>query len=167
MYKRMSDTKNIFISHVHEDEALLRSLKQLISRAGMQVRDGSVTSEKPNNATSEAYIRCEILRPRIQWASVLIVLINHDTADSDWVNWEITEAVEQGKPVVGVYAQGATEADLPEALRLCGDAAIVAWRGDQIVAAIRGELHGGEAWEDPRSGEPREPEWLLKRHTCK
>ncbi|GAJ07067.1 unnamed protein product, partial [marine sediment metagenome] len=46
----MADTKNIFISHVHEDDALLPDLKQLIAQAGMDVRDGSITSDKPNDA---------------------------------------------------------------------------------------------------------------------
>ena len=38
----MSDKKNIFISHVHEDDAFLPKLKDLISNAGMEVRDGSI-----------------------------------------------------------------------------------------------------------------------------
>src|SRR4051812_40197936 len=98
----MPDKKNIFISHVHEDDELLPKLKNLISRSGMDVRDGSINSEKPNAAENEEYIKREILAPRIQWASTLVVLITHDTAQSDWVNWEIKYAVEQGKNVVGV-----------------------------------------------------------------
>lgn len=68
----MADTKNIFISHVHEDDALLPKLKNLISKAGMDVRDGSINSDKPNNATNEDYIMREIIAPRIQWASTLV-----------------------------------------------------------------------------------------------
>src|SRR5438132_11536692 len=98
----MPDTKNIFISHVHEDDAALPALKDLIARAGKEVRDGSINSDKPNQAQSEEYIKREILAPRIQWASTLVVLISHDTAQSWWVNWEIKYAVELGKSVVGV-----------------------------------------------------------------
>lgn len=78
----MVDTKNIFISHVHEDDELLPDLKDLIARAGMDVRDGSINSDKPNNAENEEYIKREYLKPRIDWASTLVVLITHDTADS-------------------------------------------------------------------------------------
>lgn len=159
----MADKKNVFISHVHEDDALLPKLKDLISRAGMEVRDGSIHSEKPNQATSEDYIKQGILAPRIQWASTLVVLINHDTAESQWVNWEIEHAVAQGKTVVGVYAQGATAADIPEALAKCGDAAIVGWQGDRVVDAINGKI---QAWDDPATGEPRDRQWVLKRHNC-
>ena len=107
IWDEMSDTKNIFISHVHKDDDLLPKLRELISRSGMEVRDGSVNSDKPNEARSEDYIKHEILAPRINWASTLVVLITHDTAQSDWVNWEIKYAIEQGKNVIGVFAQGA------------------------------------------------------------
>lgn len=159
----MPDQRNVFISHVHEDDDLLPALKDLISRSGMEVRDGSITSDKPNDAQNEDYIKREILAPRIEWASALVVLITHDTADSWWVNWEIQHAVEQGKTVVGVFAQGATNADLPEELNKCGDAAIVGWQGDRVVDAINGEL---SEWDDPQAEGPRQPDWPLKRYTC-
>jgi len=159
----MADTKNIFISHVHEDDALLPELKDLIGRAGMEVRDGSVNSDKPNDAQSEEYIKRDILAPRIGWASTLVVLITQDTAQSWWVNWEIKYAIEQGKDVIGVFAQGATDADIPEELQKCGDAAIVGWQGDRVVDAINGRIRD---FDDPQTGRPRSPEWRVKRYSC-
>lgn len=161
----MASRKNIFISHVHEDDELLPKLKDLLQRAGMEVRDGSINSDKPNNATNEEYIMRGIIAPRIEWASTLVVLINHDTHESDWVNKEIDYAVRHDKHIVGVFAQGATDADLPEALRRYGDAAIVGWQGDRVVAAINGEI---SAWDRPNgpSVEPRPPEWPVARYRC-
>lgn len=160
----MADKKNVFISHVHEDDALLPGLKDLMSRAGMDVRDGSINSDKPNEAQNEDYIKNSILAPRIQWASTLVVLITHDTASSWWVNWEIKYAVEQGKNVVGVYAQGATDADIPEELERCGDAAIVGWQGQRVVDAINSPVR---EWDKPGgSGEARSPEWTVTRYSC-
>jgi len=159
----MSDKKNIFISHVHEDDALLPKLKDLISKAGMDVRDGSINSDKPNAASNEDYIRREILAPRIQWASTLVVFITHDTAQSDWVNWEIKYAIEKGKNVVGVYAQGATDADIPEELGKHA-AAIVGWQSDRVVDAINGTITG---WDDPATGSPRTSgDWTVTRYSC-
>lgn len=159
----MVDTKNVFISHVHEDDELLPDLKQLVARAGMEVRDGSISSDKPNDAENEQYIKREILTPRIDWASTLVVLITHDTAESWWVNWEIKRAIQLGKRVIGVFAQGATDADIPEELGKCGDAAIVGWQGERVVDAINGDIGG---WDDPQSGEPRDPEWRIQRYKC-
>lgn len=159
----MVDIKNVFISHVHEDDALVPNLKQLIERAGMVVRNGSVTSDRPNDAQNVEYIKREILKPRIEWASTLVVLITHDTADSWWVNWEIQYAVQLGKRVVGVFAQGATDADIPEELGKCGDAAIVGWQGNRVIDAINGDI---AEWDDPQSGKPRDPEWRIQRYKC-
>jgi len=159
----MADIKNVFISHVHEDDALLPDLKQLIARAGMEVRDGSISSDKPNDAENEQYIKREILAPRIEWASTLLVLITHDTAESWWVDWEIKHAVQLGKRVIGVFAQGATDADIPEELGKCGDAAIVGWQGNRVIDAINENI---SEWDDPQSGEPRSPEWPIRRYTC-
>lgn len=159
----MTDKKNVFISHVHEDDSLLPKLKDLITRAGLEVRDGSISSEKPNDAQSENYIKSEILAPRIQWASTLVVLITHDTAQSWWVNWEIKYAAAKDKNVVGVFAQGATDADIPDELLKCGDAAIVGWQGQRVIDAIEGKI---QEWDNPQTGEPRGPEWKLKRYSC-
>lgn len=160
----MGDKKNIFISHVHEDDALLPKLKDLISKAGMEVRDGSINSDKPNNANSPDYIKEAYLKPHIDWASTLVVLITHDTAQSDWVNWEIKYAIEQGKNVVGVFAQGATDADIPEALRTHGDAAVVGWQSERVVDAINGKISG---FDDPATGSPRSaPDYTVKRFNC-
>ncbi len=160
----MTDIRNVFISHIHEDDALLANLRNLISRAGMEVRDASITDEKPNDAKNEQYIKYQVLAPKIDWAGTLVVLISHNTAYSDYVNWEIKYAVEHGKRVVGVFAQGATDADIPEELGKIGDAAIVGWQKERVVDAINGDIAD---WDNPRTGEPRNPEWRIRRYTCK
>lgn len=159
----MAQTKNVFISHIHEDDELLPNLKAMIARAGMEVRDGSITSDKPNEAHNEDYIKREILTPRIEWASTLLVLINHGTADHWWVDWEIKRAVELGKNVVGVYAQGATDADIPAELQRCGDAAIVGWQGERVVNAINGDIR---EWDKPDATGAREPVWVVQGGGC-
>lgn len=159
----MQEKKNVFISHVHEDDELLPKLKELVANAGMEVRDGSITSDKSNEAQDEDYIKREILAPRIQWASTLVVLITPDTADSWWVNWEIDYAAQLGKKIVGVFAHGAADADIPEALERCGDAVIVGWQGERVVDAINEEIRD---WDRPDSGEPRSSEWPIQRYSC-
>lgn len=159
----MADIKNIFISHVHEDDELLPKLKDLVECAGMVVRDGSVTSDKPNDAENEEYIKREILDPRIRWASTLVVFITKGTSESKWVDWEIEHAVELGKRVVGVFARGVTDADIPEELQKCGDAAIVGWQGQRVVDAINGQI---QDWDDPQTGHQRSPVYKIKRHDC-
>lgn len=153
-------TKNIFISHIHEDDARLPALKELLAKNGCEARDGSINSSNPNNATDENYIKYEILAPQIQWASVLVVLITPDTKDSTYVNWEIEYARRLDKRIVGVWDFGESGCEVPAALDDYADA-IVSWRGDQVVDAITGKLSGAFN----RDGSPR-GERIIPRHNC-
>ena len=98
--------RNVFISHIHEDDTGLEDLKQLLESHGMKVRDYSITSDKENNAKSSEYIKYSILAPRIDACTALVVYISEETRQSEWVNWEIKYAYQQGKTVVGVWEHG-------------------------------------------------------------
>ena len=106
-------TKNVFISHVHEDDAGLGNIKDLLSKNGMTIRDSSINSSNPNNAKSPDYIKSSILAPQIQWAGTLVVYVSPQTKNSEWVNWEIEYAHKLGKRIVGVWEHGAKDCDLP------------------------------------------------------
>lgn len=142
------EIKNVFISHIHEDDAGLKDLKDLVGKRGLQVRDYSITSDKPNRAKDPEYIKSEILAPKIEWASTLVVYVSPRTKDSEWVNWEIEYANKIGKRIVGVWERGANECDVPEALDRYHDA-MVGWHGESIIDAIVGDSNaaygaGGE-----------------------
>ena len=94
-----------------------------------------VSHHNPNDAKNPDYIKNQILAPQIQWASILLVYITPKTKESEWVNWEIEQANKQGKRIVGVYVQGAKEADKPPALEKYASA-IVGWNSDSIIAAM-------------------------------
>ena len=133
-----NNIKDVFISHIHEDDDGLKDLKNLISKHGIDIRDSSITSEKPNSAKNPDYIKQDILSPQIQWCGTLVVYVSAGTKDSDWVNWEIEYANKLGKRIVGVWAQGQNQCDLPESLEKYGDA-VVGWNGENIVDAIIGK----------------------------
>lgn len=163
----MPETKNIFIAHVHADDALVGNLKGIIEGAGMRVRDSSITSDRPNNANNPDYIKSAYLRPSIDWASTVLVIISHDTAQSDWVNWEIGYAAQQGKTIVGVFAQGAKDADIPDELRRIGDAVVVGWNGRRVVDAINGKIRTFDnPTQESSEPTPAKPLWSVRRHNC-
>ncbi len=145
-------TKNVFISHVHEDDAGLGELKSLLDKNGMAIRDYSISSDNPNNAHSEDYIKSEILAPRIQQCGTMVVYISPQTKESDYVNWEIEYAQKEGKRIVGVWAHGEKGCEIPEALGDYADA-VVGWNGNNIIDAINGKFTG---WEQP-DGSPCAP----------
>jgi len=81
---------------------------------------------------------------KISWAGTIVVLIGKETHSRPWVDWEIAEANRQGKRIVGVWAHGAQESDLPENLRRYADA-VVGWQSDRVLDAIDGKINN---WSD-------------------
>ncbi len=155
----MSDQHNIFISHRHEDDALVGVLKRMLSRTGVEIRDSSITSETPNNAKSPDYIR-QILADQIRWAGKIIVIISPDTKNHEWVDWEIEYAKTfPDKRIVGVWAPGTTQDDLPEPLKDYANA-IVNWDAEAIIDALEGK----DTWTEP-NGAPA-PVQSIPRAAC-
>ena len=155
------EMRNVFISHIHEDDEGLPRLKNLVARHGMNCRDGSITTGKFNGASNEEYIKYGILKPRIEWASVLVVYISHETKNSDWVNWEIECAHREGKRIVGVWEWGAKDCELPEALERYRDA-VVGWNGESIIDAINGDSDDSLTQDGHAAGYRSIP-----RHSCR
>lgn len=157
----VAEIKNIFISHVHEDDSMLPEFKELLARNGYQIRDASIDSSKPNDAQDPEYIKSQILAPRIQWASTVVVLISPETHTSEYVNWEIEYAVKQGKKVIGVFVRGGMDSDIPDALETYGDGDACGWNAQSVIDAIEANP---KEWVDDK-GEVR-PERPLERYKC-
>ena len=151
---------NIFISHIHEDDAGLAKLKKLIASKGLTVRDGSINKARPNSAKNADYILNKIIIPRIKWCSVMVVYITPETKKSGWVNKEIMRAERLGKRIVGVWAHGHSGCEPPANLQKLADA-MVGWDGDRVVDALTGAFNDRE---DP-DGNVCEP-IAFKRYTC-
>ena len=156
-----NDIRNIFISHIHEDDEGLGKLKDLIRSNGMSPRDYSINKDNPNNAHDENYIKSQILAPRIRQSSALVVYISPDTKRSPWVDWEIEYAEKKDKRIVGVWAYGEGRCDVPYALEKYADA-VVGWRGNRIIDAIEGRIND---WQGP-DGTERPPQ-TTPRVTCR
>lgn len=157
----MVEIKNVFVSHIHEDDEGLGKLKALLRKNGMEVRDYSISSDNPNNAHSEDYIKSKILAPKIEQSGVMVVYVSPDTKESDYVNWEIEYAHKCGKRIVGVWADGDKGCEVPKALDDLADA-IVGWTGNSIIDAINEKIDG---WQNPDGSPSSERD--IKRYSCK
>lgn len=156
----MAETHNAFMPHRHEDDALVTQLKQQLQDRGVSVRDASITSDKPNNAKNEDYIKSQILAPGIRNAGKIIVIITPDTKNHEWVNWEVAYAARfPDKKIIGVWAPGAENCPIPEELEKHGHD-VVTWDIDKIIDSMNGQTH----WETPE-GQPR-PAPAMVRAPC-
>ena len=153
----MNKSKNVFISHYGKDDQHIGKLRVLLEKKGYTLRNSSVDSSKPNRAKNPEYIR-RLLRLRIHWAGTFICLIGSKTATRDWVDWEIRQAAQKGKRIIGVFAHGAKNSDIPEALDELGDG-LTGWNSDKIIDALEGKDIG---WCTPE-GNPRIPIRTLER----
>jgi hypothetical protein len=151
---------NIFVSHIHEDDEHIESMKSLLRERGFDVRDSSIDSSNPNQAKDPDYIKSDILAPAIDWASTIVVLISPKTRNSEWVDWEIEYAQQHDKRIVGVWTHGAAECDIPDALEAYADA-VVGWQVDRIQDAICGDIND---WE--QSDGSKRPVRDIARHGC-
>ena len=157
----MSDEiRNVFISHIHEDDAGLGKTKDLLSKQGYALRDGSISADKPNDASNADYIKSEILAPKIRWAGTMLVYVTPDTCNSAWVEWEIEYAHKIGKRIVGVWGQGDAECEVPDALDKYADA-VVGWDSGRIIDAIEGKIND---WTT-QGGQPGS-ERPIARYSC-
>ena len=163
-----SDNKRLhaFISHYHKDDTDVDKLTSLLKNNGYDVRNSSIRANPDNQErlrkglVKEETIR-RLLRMKISWASEVIVLIGKDTHTRRWVNWEIEQAKKQGKHIVGVFVQGGTDADVPEALKKYG-CERVAWNAESIIAA----LEGTDAPFQDADGSPSPIPAYTARSTC-
>ena len=87
----------------------------------------------PIDSERGAYLR-QVLRQKINRASVLVCLIGNATAWSDWVDWEIRTALDLRKGVCGVRLKD-SRGRTPPALTDAG-APVARWNTREIVAGI-------------------------------
>jgi hypothetical protein len=142
----MGKEKNVFISHYNQDDEHIQNLKDLLAKRGYTIKNSSIDSTKPNRVINEEAIK-RLLRLRINWAGTFICLIGKDTHTRPWVNWEIEQAKEKGKFILGVKIFGEGDATLPENFEKYGDC-LTGWNSDKIIGALEGEDIG---WSDPSS----------------
>jgi len=138
-----SETKNVFISHHHQDDAHVDKLTALLAKNGCAIRNSSVRAKPANQERldkgliKDAVIR-RLLRMKISWAGSVVVLVGKETHTRPWVDWEIREANRQGKNIVGVYEYGLKErVELPAALEKYATAQ-VGWDSASVIDAING-----------------------------
>lgn len=137
-----NNRRHIFISHHHADDAEVSNLTTLLTKNGHDIRNSSIRAKPANQRrldqglVKEETIR-RLLRMKISWAGTVVVLIGNETHTRPWVNWEVEQANKQNKRIVGVYAQGGKDAEIPTALEKYASS-IVGWNTDSIMAAIDG-----------------------------
>lgn len=112
-------TRNVFISFNTDDEWAVNLLRSQAKddRFDVEFRDYSIKDPFDHAWKTQA-------KDVIDKTSVTIVMIGQDTASRDAVDWEIRQAHEQGKKVIGVRIHKDKDHQVPKAMIEHGDTVI-------------------------------------------
>ncbi len=123
--------RRIFISFDHDDTP------QVLGFMGL----GSIIDnfdfydhklDRRINSSDTVYVRRVIREQYIRPASVTVVLIGNNTANSRWVPWEIEESRQQGKGILGIHLKDST-GSIPPGIP---PNAVGSWQPDKFASWI-------------------------------
>lgn len=135
------EKRNIFISHYFKDDDKVQDIKRRLIERNYDVRNFSVDSTKHKDGrTPSKEVIQRYLKMRIKASSTFVCLIGSDTHTRPWVDFEIQEAINQGKKIIGVYTHGNKDkVEIPEPLKKYG-ASIIGWNSiDKLGDIIAGK----------------------------
>ncbi|RYF11363.1 MAG: TIR domain-containing protein [Flavobacteriales bacterium] len=137
----MEKKHNVFISHYFKDDDKVQDIKRRLIERNYDVRNFSVDSTKHKDGrTPVPEVIQRYLKMRIKASSTFVCLIGPDTHTRPWVNFEIQEAIDQGKKVIGVFTHGNKDkAEIPTPLKVNG-ASVIGWNSiDKLGDIIEGK----------------------------
>jgi hypothetical protein len=125
--------RRVFLSFHAEDKLQVRGFRLMSKNPKVDIDLYDQSLQTPINSDNSSYIK-QVIRKQIRHASVLVCLIGNGTAWRDWVDWELSVAVELGKGVCGVRLPG-SHGRTPPLLKDI-DAPIATWGVPNIIAVI-------------------------------
>jgi len=106
---------NVFMSHIHEEEAVAQFLKSRIEETFLGQVDIFVASDAKSIEPGHDWF--EKIMEGIRAAKVLLILTSGESAPRPWINFEAGAGWMGGKRVIPLCHRGMVPPALPEALR--------------------------------------------------
>lgn len=129
----MAKTYNIFISHSWSHLDDLKRLRNLLNAKGyFNVEFMEVAPMYPIHSENTYYIRHR-LSERIKSSDVVLGIAGIYASYSEWMEWELNKAKEQGKPILGVVPWGNERVSYVVSSKANK---VVRWNTDSIINAI-------------------------------
>jgi len=117
--------RRVFISYQHNDVQQAKGFNLLRWNKYVDFDFVGRHLLSPADSRDPAYVRSKI-REQLNGTSATVVLIGEQTAQSEWVDFEIRESLARGNGVIGIRLPGAENADLPTALEE-GGCKVIDW----------------------------------------
>lgn len=121
--------KRIFVGFAIEDEWARNLLRGHAKLGDSPIEYADFSVKEPWDSTWKT--KC---RQRIKGCDGMIAFLSSNTKNADGAKWEIKCAVEEGVPLIGVYARAEDTYKPPE---IAGQK-VIYWNWDEIAAFING-----------------------------
>lgn len=125
---------NVFISFASEDLNDVNMLRAQAKNENSDIEFNDWSVKEPFDSESAEYIKRGI-RERIRQCSVMVVYLSDKTVDSEWVDWEIREAIALGKGIVAMHKGETPPERLPKAIT-DNRVPVVPWHQKELRKAI-------------------------------
>ena len=124
----------VFISHSWNHVDDLKKLRTLLEKKGyFNIEFTEVAPMHPINSENSTYIKGQ-LKHKIIESDIVLGIAGVYASYSEWMKWELSTAVNNGKNVVGVIPRGAQR--ISTTIKEYSSTN-VNWNTDSIVSAIR------------------------------
>ena len=124
---------HIFISHAWRYNQQYETVLTWLKESGLVFRNYSVPRCNPFAVQSTSRLE-QSITAQIRPASCVIILSGMYAAHSDWIEYEIREAVRMGKYIIGVRPRG--QERIPLIIQNNADV-MVGWNSSSVIGAIK------------------------------
>lgn len=127
---------NFFISHSWNYREQYDTLLSWLNESNIHYKDYSVPSHDPFSARSNYQLRAAISN-QIRHASIVVITAGMYVAYSEWIEFEINEAIKMNKPILAIKPRGNTY--MPMIVQESADC-IVNWNRDSFIQGVKSLL---------------------------
>lgn len=124
---------HIFISHAWRYSEHYEKIVEWLDDSGIIYRNYSVPSEKSLDTNTKSELKAA-LTTQIRPASCVLMLGGMYASYSDWIEYELDEAVRMGKYIIGIRPWG--QERMPTIIQDNADV-IVGWNASSVIDAIQ------------------------------
>lgn len=125
---------NLFISHAWHRSEHYKKIIEWLDDSNISYRNYSVPEEDPLHSGNDKELQKDLTN-QIQPASCVIILAGMYAVHSEWIEYEVDEAVRMGKYIIGVRPWG--QQRIPAIIQDNADV-MVGWNSDSVIGAIEG-----------------------------
>jgi hypothetical protein len=104
--------RNVFISFATEDMDEVNLFRAHAKNENSDIEFNDHSVREPYNSERAEYIKQKI-GERIARTSICVVYLSENTAQSQWVAWEVQKSMELGKTVIAVHAKDKPQGPVP------------------------------------------------------